>query len=519
MTVGRAAAAAACAFIALLAGCGGGSPVPPASGVPPTSLDDVLRAYPVSLAATQSLVNPGAWTAAVTPTRLIVGCSAGGPGYSAGRVRDGAFNAHGSFLPFDQSIDLRAAYTSSHIYLYARWEDHSQIADTARDRWYWGAGVLLGGHFLEPAVASAIQRPLPEDSLARHLDEDSLMLMFPIGDPGSVHDGPITAGDGTQTANEAGVLDRPFSRVGCMAACHTGLMRMSPAVGRVDVWNWRAGTSNPLGYALDESGGGSAAAGRMTDGGARIVALNGALGPAVEYDPASGPQRLTHPVTGATLTVDPMTALLSGHTRPFAGAIGQGLFEDDAAGFGCARCHGARGAAGSGGAPPLASFARAGLDSQDYRARLEGVFASATASHYTEGRLVLPAGQTRLTRKQIDDLAAYLAVLPPTAPDPSDGVLATGSGVAGVILTPPKGNAANIIVLNASGEDGLTGVYSAGTATYTVVLRRALDTGYPNDDVRFTGERGERVPFGIAVSDGDRRNHAGSPLLTLEFVG
>ena len=56
-------------------------------------------------------------------------------------------------------------------------------------------------------------------------------------------------------------------------------------------------------------------------------------------------------------------------------------------------------------------------------------------------------------------------------------------------------------------------------ATYTVVLRRALDTGYPNDDVRFTGERGERVPFGIAVSDGDRRNHAGSPLLTLEFVG
>lgn len=519
MRICQGTVAAAAALSLLASGCGGGSPAPPSDGVPIPSLDNVLRAYPVSTYTAASLAEPDAWTAAVVPTRLISTLTAGQPGYSTHRVRDEAFNAHGCFLPFDQSIDMRAAYTATHLYIYVRWQDHSRVPDTTRDRWYYGAGVILGDHFLEPAVTAATLRPLPLDRLARHLEEDSLMLMFPIGDPDTVHDGPITAEDGSQTANEAGVLDRPFSRVGCMAACHTGPMRMSPASGRVDVWNWRAGTSNPLGYAFDESGGGGASLGRSVDGGARLVALNGALGPASEYDPASGPQETRHPVTGTTLTVDPMAALLAGHTRPFRGSVAPALFEEMETGLGCARCHGVQGAAGSGGAPPLSSFARADGDLGDYRQRLAQLFSAPGAAHYSQGRVAPSEGRSTLSGAQIDSLAAYLAVLPPSQPEPADGMLTTGAGVAGVILTSPKGNAADVVVLNASGQNGMDGVYTPGSATYTVVLRRALDTGYDSDDVQFAGSRGERVPFGVAISDGDRRNHAGAPSLVLEFAG
>jgi mono/diheme cytochrome c family protein len=554
----------------LAAGCGGGgTPAGPSDGVPTPSLDDVLRAYTVTPAVASGLDDPETWTAAVTATRLVVSFTPTKPGYSTGRVREDVYNAHGSYTPFDQSVDLRAAYTSSHIYIYASWQDHSRIADAARDRWYVGAGVLLADHFDEPTVAAATQRVIPETTFARHLDEDALMLMFPIGDPDQVHDDPVTAPDGTQTANEAGALDRPFSQVGCQAACHAGPMRMAPAVGRVDVWNWRAGTSNALGYAHDESGGGGAAFGRATDGGQRVVALNGVEGPAVEYDPATGPQVFTHPVTGARLTVDPLDALLTGHTRPFDGTatrppaeddgegeggeeppadggdgtgtdpgdgtdtgdgtdqdpppdiepVGRDLYESDTLGYNCAACHGVEGIAGSGGAPPMASFARAGASSADYRARMRSLFASAGAAHYAQGRIELAEGQDTLTAREIADLSAYLAALPPSSPDPVDGMLGTGSGVAGVILTPPTGNAADIAVLNAYGPGGLSGVYDERTGTYTVVLRRALDTGHDDDDVTLTGSRGDRVLFGVAVSDGDRRNHAGRPLLTLEFAG
>lgn len=72
--------------------------------------------------------------------------------------------------------------------------------------------------------------------------QDALAVMFPIGSPESVQG------------------DRPgetFDRVGCAVACHPARSTAHheggsyPTTGRIDIWYWKAGTTNPQGYADD----------------------------------------------------------------------------------------------------------------------------------------------------------------------------------------------------------------------------------------------------------------------------
>lgn len=522
-----AAAIAGLLMACLWVGCGGGGAQP--EGVPRLEAGTSLTAYKVSSSEASALSDPTRWTTRAVATRLVLNFTPSQRGYSTGRYRTSLYNASGSYSPFDQSVDIRAAYTDTDLYLYASWQDHSAVPDTAKARWYLGAGVIMPAHFMEPLVEAATGRTVPADDFSQHLDEDALMVMFPIGNPVGVHDGIVTDDQGRQTANEAGALDRPFNQVGCQAACHAGPMRMAPAAGRVDVWNWKAGSTNALGYAQDESGGGGVDFPRQPDGGTPIGAPNGALGPEVEYDPASGEQAFTNPQTGAQLIVDPMSALLAGHERPYSGRPmrtiiggspgGRELFESSEEGYGCATCHGPRGSAGTGGAPPIASFGRTDDVTGDRRAALAARFGSPTDRHYTEHRINLRTGLTVIPEDEIADLAAYLLVLPPSDPDPDDLRLATGAGVPGLVLQPPTGNVADVVVLNAWGRGGLEGVWNEADGRYTIVLKRALDTGHPDDDVVLSGSVGEEVWFAVAITDGDAPNHAGAPRLTLRFSG
>ncbi|MEN3026497.1 MAG: ethylbenzene dehydrogenase-related protein [Chlorobiota bacterium] len=72
--------------------------------------------------------------------------------------------------------------------------------------------------------------------------QDGLGLIFPIGDPQSVRG------------------DRPgetFATIGCAVACHPTATTNAyeggsyPTYGRIDLWYWKAGTTNPQGYADD----------------------------------------------------------------------------------------------------------------------------------------------------------------------------------------------------------------------------------------------------------------------------
>lgn len=513
-------------LIAAWLGCGGG-PGQSGHGVPRLDAGLTVTAYRVSGSADAELADPANWTTRFVPTRIVPNFTISKHGYSTGRYRTDAFNAHGNYLAVDQSVDLRAAYSDTHLYLFVRWQDHSMVADTARDRWYVGAGWLLPDHFKEPDVAAVTGRSPPTDGFARHLDEDRLLVMFPIGDPTAVHDGVVTDDQGNQSANEAGALDRPFSQVGCLAACHAGPMRMAPAVGRVDIWNWSAGTSNALGYAEDQSGGGGFGFPRQTDGGVPFGARNGDVAPLFEYDPSSGPQLLTCSATGALLEVNPRSALLTGHTRPFRGTAtrlgpedppgGLQLYGETEEGYGCSRCHGLAGAGGAEGAPALSNFALWDGTDRDARAELAERLASVSDAHYVDGRITPRNGAETIPADDVEDLAAYIVSMPPA--DPNDPMLSGGAGVPGVVLTPPTGSAADVAVLNASGLGGLTGVFSETTGTHTVILRRQLSTGDGANDITFRAQRGHEVPFGLAITDGDSCNHAGGPLLTLRFSG
>jgi hypothetical protein len=72
--------------------------------------------------------------------------------------------------------------------------------------------------------------------------QDGVGIMFPIGDPTTVR------GDRS---------GETFATTGCAVACHTTASLTAyeggsyPTFGRLDVWYWKAGTTNPQGYADD----------------------------------------------------------------------------------------------------------------------------------------------------------------------------------------------------------------------------------------------------------------------------
>jgi hypothetical protein len=275
-----------------------------------------------------------------------------------------------------------------------------------------------------------------------------------------------------------------FSAKGCAASCHGG--KKQTAAGSVDMWCWDLAVSDPLGYAKDMVC--DAANGLANDAGTGYFLPNRKnpsdprSGPAYEWDGTE--QSVVRP-DGKTTVLDPGYYLLN--KTAFTGdyKTGKSVFHNTALSD-CAHCHGYNGANGEATEFANVSFAR-----KFSRSSLKTFAAS--ESH--EGN----SYWARTPIANVDDLIAYIKGI---------------GSVPGVYLTTPSGSTADVWtvsnVLRARINTGAT------NAKYTVLMVRNLTTAN-SDDVQFTSPEGKAFKFGLALMNGDAKNHVGSTLQTLTF--
>ncbi len=136
-------------------------------------------------------------------------------------------------------VSMKAVYTDTDLYLLAQWVDDA--ADVLKDVF-----VYVGPNLTAPIVRCAniggqlvcdsLYRRGPEDSLltrawwAQYGDDDKFALAFAID----------------EATGEGGT----FEDIGCHIACHGDGSATFGTLnsGRVDVWYWLAGRTNPLRY-------------------------------------------------------------------------------------------------------------------------------------------------------------------------------------------------------------------------------------------------------------------------------
>jgi len=378
----------------------------------------------------------------------------------------GEFNMTGSkngIGPID--VTMRAAYTSTDLYLMLTWQDKTKTNDLNRRRWLFNVKDLFPPDGFIPGFNETV--PVQE-GWSVNLNDDKFGLMFAIDNPDNI------TTDGT---NNIGLpAGTTFTQHGCGVACHAAL-DMAPPNGKVDLWHWKTSRSNPQGLVNDQWGGDGAK--RSTDPGTPTEVRNFLAG---GNNKTSGPDQVwdgtAQVVNGRTL--DPADFLLSGHTLKIEGDAnaGQTIYEQ--------RCQGCHQANGKGVGKDLTSPALARWTSAQLKAKVK------TGS-----------------------MAQYM----PGAPNPSDtdvnnivARLRGFFGVPGYILgvPAPGESSGDLVVLNAGN------VYNAATGTYTVVVKRKLDTGDAAFDVKF--EPGKPYIFGLAIMDRDGKNHAGKHVNKLKLL-
>lgn len=423
--------------------------VPPESTPTPTEVP-ITQLNALLVGAAPTGIDDPIWDG-IAPFRPRLADASTGRLYGDGRLNmtgtfDGLVGFNGGT---DVDLKLRAVHDGTSLYILAEWNDAR--FDLDRDRWLYNgpADPLKPQEF---AVGWTSQR-----------NEDRIAFAFEID----------TASSGFGT----------FASVGCAAACHdagSGL-EMRPQSGSVDLWQWRAALTAPLGHASDELT--DAASGRRSDSGTPSAVRNAVApnnhrsGPALEWN---GSAQIFNRPDGTEVSLDPAFFLLAGHTLAFAGDAGAGAATYRT---GCAACHGSAGQGGIGG--PLDQPAQA----RQSRSRLEE--AIATPSHPGS------AAYNNLPATGRTDLLAFVRGL---------------AGVPGYALAQPRGSAADVTAqVNAVYEL----VDSRQRTAYRVLLSRRLDTGNA-DDARF--QPGNSYPFGVALMDNDGLNHIGSlrALLSLE---
>jgi hypothetical protein len=247
----------------------------------------------------------------------------------------------------------------------------------------------------------------------------------------------------------------------------------------MDLWNWTAGRSNPLGYVNDEWANASA---RKNDAGTPLEIRNWKTkdnipqGPGFYRNPASGLQTVTlpNPAEGTT-ALDKALFLLRSKAVLLAGnaTAGETVFSKT-----CEGCHSL--------ASMKSKFAVRGLTQTD--AQIKAFISS--ADH--PGSFV--AGD--LTAADWGNVSALLRAC---------------QGVPGYLLQPPSGSSADLVVMNSKT------VYNKATGLYSVVFRRKLITGNP-DDVQFDLATKKDYVFGVAIMNKDGKNHAGKAVQHLKFL-
>jgi hypothetical protein len=133
-------------------------------------------------------------------------------------------------------VSMKALYTDEHLYLLVQWPDDS--ADLLDDVFVFtgpslGAPIVTCSQVGGQTVCDSTYRSGPQDSLMTRNwwrqvgDDDKFAIAF-----------EMTPASGALGA---------FADVGCLAACHTaGRSFDNLERGRLDVWQWYAGRTNPL---------------------------------------------------------------------------------------------------------------------------------------------------------------------------------------------------------------------------------------------------------------------------------
>ena len=134
-------------------------------------------------------------------------------------------------------VSVKAVYTDTHLYLLLQWSDDE--ADELKD-----AFRFVGPSLSDPIrTCTEVGGTTVCDSLFRRGPQDSLLtqawwLQFGEDDKIAVAFEVIPSGANGGT----------FSEIGCQAACHLGEAITFGAMdyGRLDVWYWLAGRTNPV---------------------------------------------------------------------------------------------------------------------------------------------------------------------------------------------------------------------------------------------------------------------------------
>lgn len=393
---------------------------------------------------------------------------------STGQVYKGEFNMTKSKLGIGPiTVTMKAAYVPGQdVYFLLEWDDPSGVNDLNRRRWFYDVPSLFPPDGFIPGFNEVTR---PSAGWTVNLNDDKFGLMFDI-------DGQA-ATDGVENL----VLSQPatFAQKGCAVACHEAL-GMGVPIGQVDIWHWKTSRSNPQGLVNDQRSGvfGGVTKGRGTDAGTATETQNfrgdkKTGGPDQVWD---GTEQFLV-TAGGSGNLDPANFLLSGHTKPLEGDVARGdaLYKAN-----CLRCHQADGKG-------------MGRD-----------FTSPNMARKTPAEL--------FDKLKTGSMKAYM----PGAPNPSDSdvqdVVARlygFFGVPGYVLGVPAAgeSSGDLVVLNSVPGAPGDGVYRNGR--YRVVVRRRLNTGH-EDDVQFDPTKS--YTFGLAIMDGDGKNHAGKWVNTLQFA-
>jgi hypothetical protein len=142
----------------------------------------------------------------------------------------------GSILGFDKTVRMKAAYTTTDLYIWAQWADNSTTNDLNRRRWAFNGGAADALPIFSTAVTTRTPTQVVPPGWSSNLNDDKLGVMWDI----------VTAGVGASSAG--GTL---FATAGCAMTCHTP-DDMYPDNGRTDLWHYKTSRSNPVGYVNDQ---------------------------------------------------------------------------------------------------------------------------------------------------------------------------------------------------------------------------------------------------------------------------
>lgn len=377
---------------------------------------------------------------------------------------DGWLNMTGTFngkTDFGKGIDpklvLKAAYDDQNVYIYAEWKDTTVNLSE-------GSWLFFGPTDSKKADAA--------NDWTSQRNADHIAFAFDVDN----------------ASGSAG----SFATVGCQASCHGSgaSATMTPASGKVDIWDWNMATSVPLGYVADKV---ATSTGLTHDAGTPSAIRNAVnagnpsrSGPAFEWDTSN--QYYTNPF-GQKVLLNKNFYLLNKTAMIGDAANGKALYESASLPGDCISCHGANGAGGSEMAVNSINY------NKDSREAL---------IHKMDDVADMAPYWSPLTLAQKNDIITYMRGL---------------SGVPGYYLQTPSGSCSDVLTqsnLSPLEIDNASNASKNKHGYYKVVFIRKLKTNNP-DDVQFDLASKRTYSFGVALMDNDGRNHIGSKLVTLTF--